>query len=81
MIHLFNKMFQWNAALASTHGKRDDPQKDRSQNWKQRSILGWRKIIHQKVLLGLLQECLDASLQFLCTKSHVGLRIGIPWSW
>ena len=56
MIDLLDKMFQWNAALASTYGKRNKPRKDRSRNRKQRGILGWRKIIHHHILLGFFQE-------------------------
>ena len=81
MIHLPDKMFRRNAALAGTHGERNDPREDRSRNWKRRGILSRRKIVHQKVFLGLFQEHLDTSFQFLRTKGCVVLRIGISWSW
>ena len=55
MIHLPDKMFQRNAALADTHGERNNVQKDRSRNRKRRGILGRRKIVHQKVFFGLFQ--------------------------
>ena len=53
MIDLPDKMFRQNTALAGTHSERNDPRKDRSQNGNQRNVLGQRKIVHQKVLLGL----------------------------
>ena len=81
MIDFLNKMFRWNAVLAGTYGERNDPRKDRSWNWKRRGILGQRKIVHHEILLSLFQERLDTSLQFLCTKSRVILRIGVPRSW
>ena len=81
MIDLLDKMFWWNAVLASTHGERDKPWKHRSRNRKRRGILGWRKIVHHKVLLGLFQESLNVSLQFLRPKGHIVFRIGIPRSW
>ena len=81
MIHLPDKMFWQNAALAGTHGKKNDSWEDRSRNWKRRGILDWRKIVHQKILFGLFQERLDTSFQLLCMKSRVVLRIGIPQSW
>ena len=81
MIDLPDKMFRWNTALAGTHSERNDPREDRSRNWKWRGILGRRKVVHQKVLLGLLQEHLNVSLQFFRMKGRIVLRIGIPWSW
>ena len=81
MIDLPNKTFWWNAALAGTYGKRDDPWKDRSWNRKWGGILGQRKIVHHEILLGLFQESLNTSFQLLCMKSRVVLRIGIPQSW
>ena len=81
MIHLPDKIFRRNTALAGTHGERNNPQEKRSWNRNRRGILGQRKIVHQKVLLGLFQERLNASLQFLCMKSRVVLWIGIHWSW
>ena len=81
MIDLLDKMFPWNAALAGTYGERNNLWEERSRNRKRRGILGWRKIIHHQILLGLFQERLDASLKFLHAKSRVVLRIGIPRSW
>ena len=80
MIDLLDKMFWWNAALAGTYGKRNDPRKHRSRNQKRRSVLGRRKIVHQKILLGLFQESLDMSFQLLRAKSHVVFWIGTPRS-
>ena len=81
MVHLLDKMFRRNTALASTHGKRNDPREDGSRNRKWRNVLGRRKIVHQQVFLGFFQERLNPSLQFFRTKSRVVLRIGIPRSW
>ena len=81
MIDLPDKMFWWNAALTRTYGKGNKTWKHRSQKRKRRSILRWREIVHLQVFLRLFQEHLDASLQFLCTKGCIVLRIGIPWSW
>ena len=81
MIDLPEETFWQNAALAGTYGERNDPWKHRSRNWNQRGILDWRKIIHFEVLFGLFQESLYSSFQFLCMKSRIVLRIGIPQSW
>ena len=74
-----DKTLQWDATLTGTYGERNKLWKYR--NWKWRSVLSQRKIVHHQILLGLLQEHLDASFQFFRTKSHVVLGIGTPWSW
>ena len=63
MIDLPEETLWWNAALAGTYGKWNDPWEHRSQNQKWRCILGRRKIVHLKILLGLFQERLDTSFQ------------------
>ena len=80
MIHLLDKMFWRNAALAGTYGERNDPREHRSRNRNRRGILDRRKIVHHKILLGLFQEHLDTSLKFLHVKSCIVLRIGVPRS-
>ena len=81
MIDLPKETFRRDAALAGTYNERNKPQEHQSQNWKRRSVLGRRKIIHHKILLGLFQERLNASFQLLYAKSRIVLGIGIPWSW
>ena len=81
MIDLPDKTFWRNTLLAGTYGERNDPREDRSRNWKRRSVLDRRKIVHHEILLSLFQEHLDTSFQLLRTKSRVVLRIRIPRSW
>ena len=81
MIDLPNKTFQWNTAWAGTYGERNKVWKYRSRDRKWGRILDQRKIVHLEILLGLFQECLNASFQFLRTKGCVVFRIGIPWNW
>ena len=67
--------------MAGTYGERNEIRKHRSRNRKRQGILERRKIIHLQILFRLFQERLDASLQFLGTKSRIVFRIGISWSW
>ena len=81
MTDLPEETFQRNAALDGTYGERNKTWKHRSRNRKRQGILERRKIIHLQILFRLFQECLNASLQFLGTKSHIVFRIGVPRGW
>ena len=78
MIDLPEETFWRNTSLAGTYGERNNPREHRSWNWKQRGVLSQRNIVHLQILLGLYQESLNTSFQFLSMKSHVVLRIRIP---
>ena len=80
MIHLPKETLRWNAALAGTHGKRDETWDHGSWDRKRRIVLKRREIIHLQVFFHLFQEHLDTSFQLLGAKDRVVFRIGIPRS-